>query len=141
MKGFYVMNDHLVYEVALSHPYEEALNIVEKALNAEGFGIMTHVDAQATLKEKLGADFRSYSILGACHPPLARRLLEAEPKSGLLLPCKVTVEAADGNGSIVRFINPQMMVTLDISDSPVIAQVAQEAEERIQRIVSSLEAL
>lgn len=132
------MKDSLVFETSLSLTYEEALNAVAAALKKEGFGVMTHVDAQATLKEKLDEDFRPFSILGVCNPHLAHRLLQNVPQMGLVLPCKVTVEAHDG-GSIVRFINPEMMVALSFDDHPVIPQVAQEAKESMLRVVKDLE--
>jgi len=134
------MKDQLVFETALSLSYEQALDAVEAALKEEGFGVLTHVDAQATLKEKLNEDFRPFSILGACNPHLAHRLLQNVPQMGLVLPCKFTVEANDG-GSIVRFINPEMMVTLAFDNDPVIPQVAQEAKQSIIRVVKALEEL
>ena len=134
------MKDPLVFTTTLSLSYEEALDAVEEALKEEGFGVLTHVDAQATLKKKLNEDFRPFSILGACNPHFAHRLLQNVPQTGLVLPCKITIEASDG-GSIVRFINPEMMVALAFDDHPVIPQVAQEAKEGILRVMKALEAL
>lgn len=134
------MKDQLVFETSLSLSYEKALDAVEAALKEEGFGVLTRVDAQAVLKQKLNEDFRPFSILGACNPHFAHRLLQKVPQTGLVLPCKVTVEA-NGEGSIVRFINPEMMVTLAFDDDPVIPQVAQEAKERILRVLKALEEL
>jgi len=135
------MNESLVFETHLPLPYNKALNAVEDAFKQEGYGIMTHVDAQATLKEKLNEDFRSFSIIGVCNPKLAHRLLQVEPKMGLLLPCKVTVEAAEDGKSIVRIIHPKNIVILDIGDDPEIEKVAQEAEASIHRVVKTLEKL
>jgi len=135
------MNESLVFEVGVPLPYEQALQAVEAAFKVEGFGFLTHVDASATFKTKLNKDFRPFSIIGVCKPTLAHRLLMADPVMGLVLPCKVTVEAADGGGSIVRIINPQNMVMLDLSDEAEIARVAQEAEASVRRVVQALENL
>lgn len=133
------MNESLVFTVNLPLPYEKAFDAVEDAFKREGFGIMTHVDVRATLKEKLNEEFRPFSIIGVCKPALAHRLLSAEPKMGLLLPCKVTVEATDAGESIVRIIHPQNIVILDIGDDPEIEQVAKESEASIHRVVKMLE--
>lgn len=135
------MKDPLMFEVALSLPYQDALEALETVLKEEGFGIVTHVDARATFKEKLELDFRPFSILGVCNPQLAYRLLAAEPATGLLLPCKITVEEADGGGSIVRFINPEVLVMLELGNDPDIARVAQKANQSFHRVIKALEAL
>jgi uncharacterized protein (DUF302 family) len=114
---------------------------VEEAFKVEGFGFLTHVDVSATFKAKLNSDFRPFSIIGVCNPALSQRLLTAEPRIGLLLPCKVTVEADGDRQSIVRIIDPQMILDSGISDDPVIEQVANEAEASIRRVVDVLEKL
>jgi uncharacterized protein (DUF302 family) len=134
------MKGQLVFETSLSLSYEQAREAVEAALKEEGFGVLTHVDAQATFKEKLNENFRPFSILGVCKPTFAHRLLQNVPQIGLVLPCKVTVEA-NNEGSIVRFINPEMMTALGFDDNPVISQVALEAKESILRVVKALEEL
>ena len=135
------MNHSLVFEVALPLSYEKAIDAVEGALKTEGFGIMTQIDVRTTLKEKLDEEFRPFSIFGACNPSLAHRLLTVEPAMGLQLPCKLTVEEAEAGSSIVRFINPQSIVVLEIGDDPEIEQVVQEAEAGIRRVVQALERL
>lgn len=135
------MSDSLVFEVALSQSYEDAMKTVETALNAEGFGILTHVNVRNTFKEKLDVDFRPYSILGFCNPSYAHRILTVEPRIGLVLPCKVTVEAAEDNTSIVRFINPVMILKLELGDDPAVPALAHEVEEIIRRVVGALENL
>ncbi len=135
------MNDSLVFEVELALPFDDAMDAVEKTLKMEGFGILTRVDVQTTFKEKINKSFRPFCILGACNPHFAFRLLEADPKMGLLLPCKLTVEAVGDDSSLVRFINPKNMVVLELGDDPVIAQVADEAERSIRQVVQTLENL
>jgi uncharacterized protein (DUF302 family) len=97
------------FEFRLDVPFDEALERVGVALREQGFGILTRIDVKSTLKEKLGVDFREYVILGACNPKLAHRALSARPEVGLLLPCNVTLEKANG-GVLVRIADPQEML-------------------------------
>ncbi|MBW6467133.1 MAG: DUF302 domain-containing protein [Brevefilum sp.] len=135
------MNESMIYTVNLALSYDQAMKTVEEAFKVEGFGFLTHVDVRATFKAKLNEDFRPFSIIGVCNPSLSHRLLTAEPKIGLLLPCKVTVEAAGEGQSIVRIINPQTIVDSGFGDDPEIARVADDAEARIRRVVKVLENL
>jgi uncharacterized protein (DUF302 family) len=135
------MNESRVFTVDLALAYEQAMQTVEAAFKVEGFGFLTHVDVRATFKAKLEADFRPFSIIGVCNPLLSQRLLTAEPRIGLLLPCKVTVEAAGEGQSIVRIINPQTIVDAGFGDDPEIEKVADEAEASIRRVVNVLENL
>jgi len=113
-------------------PYEEALQRTKDALKEEGFGVLTEIDVQKTLKEKLDADFRRYDIIGACNPPLARRALETELDIGLLLPCNVIVYEEDG-GSVVAAFNPEAVLAL--AGNPKLAEVAGEARSKLARAI------
>jgi uncharacterized protein (DUF302 family) len=119
-------------------PYEQAVERTREVLAAEGFGILTEIDVAATLRNKLGADFRPYVILGACNPPLAHRALTAERDIGLLLPCNVIVYAADDpNRSVVAAMDPEAALSLTGNDA--VRPLAAEVKERLQRALTSLE--
>ena len=115
--------------------YEEAVPRVKEALKAEGFGVLTEIDVRKTMHEKLGAEMEPYIILGACNPPLAHRALTSEPDIGLLLPCNVVVRA-DGRGSRVDAADPQAM--LGIVGSEQLSEVADEAKQRLLRVIAAL---
>jgi uncharacterized protein (DUF302 family) len=133
------MSDELGLEVNLDLPYELGLEKVTAALKAEGFGVLTRIDVQATLKEKLGADFRPYSILGACNPPLAHRALSSDGWVGLMLPCNVTVEAGEHGGTIIRIANPETMMQVGgLEGNEILRGVAAEARSRLERVAGAL---
>ncbi|HQZ72661.1 MAG TPA: DUF302 domain-containing protein, partial [Anaerolineae bacterium] len=103
-----------------------------------GFGILTRIDVQATLKEKIGQDFRPYVILGTCNPHLAYRALSADAAAGLLLPCNVVVEEAEG-GSLVRIVNPDAMMGVPgMEDQAAIQAVAADARAKLERVAAAL---
>ena len=130
--------EQLAFEVHLNQTYEDALESVACALKDEGFGILTRIDVQSTFKEKIGADFRPYAILGACNPPLAHRTLSQDGRAGLMLPCNVTVEAT-GDGSLVRIVDPAAMLAgAGMDQDPALAEVAGEARDRLERVARAL---
>ena len=114
---------------------EEAIDRVADALKANGFGVLTKIDIQQTLKAKINADFRPYVILGACNPKLAHKALQNEPSIGLLLPCNVVVQEADG-GSLVSFADPKAMFEL-VPDAPI-EDVATEARRLLENAKDQL---
>lgn len=118
--------------------YDEAVDRTTAALKQEGFGVLTTIDVKQTLKQKLDADFRRYVILGACNPPLAYRALQAETDIGLLLPCNVIVYEAGATQSVVAAMAPMPTIGL-VGENPGLASVAREADERLRRVLKSLE--
>lgn len=117
--------------IQIPGPFAAAVDKVTAALKQEGFGILSDIDIQKAMKEKIGVEMAPYRILGACNPPLAHGALQAEPEIGLLLPCNVTVrELPDGKVG-VGFLDPQLMVQL--TGNPAINQVADEAGQRLGR--------
>jgi uncharacterized protein (DUF302 family) len=129
------MSNGYGFGTTLDAPYEVAMAQVKGALKAEGFGVLTEIDVQRTLYEKLGAEMDSYSILGACNPQLAQRALQLEPSLGLLLPCNVVVRA-EGMGTRVEIADPQAM--LGIVGNEQLDAIAQEARVRLRRALAAL---
>jgi uncharacterized protein (DUF302 family) len=130
----------LSFEIKINQPIEIAIEEVTFALKQEGFGVLTRIDVKATLKEKLGEDFRPYVILGACNPHLAYRALSADSSIGIMLPCNVTVEALSDTESSVQIANPEFMLAVgDFSNNPDITEVAGQAAEKLRRVSELLQ--
>jgi len=126
------------FSKTLNVPFEEALEKVGSALKEEGFGVLCEIDIQDKLKEKLGVDFRRYTILGACNPPLAYKTLQEEINIGLLLPCNVIVYESDEAGkSVVAAIDAKTMLSV-VGDNATLDAVATEVNEKLQRVVAQL---
>jgi len=108
---------------------------IRDALKVQGFGVLTEIDVQSTLREKLGEEIEPYIILGACNPPLAHRALLADRAVGLLLPCNVVVRAGDGC-TIVEALDPRAMT--DIARQPLLKDVAEDAASRLRAALDTL---
>jgi uncharacterized protein (DUF302 family) len=124
-------------KVDLPLPYDTALRRATEALKQEGFGVLTTIDVKQTLQEKLGRDFRRYTILGACNPLLADRALHAELDIGLLLPCNVIVYERDAGASTVAAMAP--MAAMALVDNPHVMEVAAAADAKLRWALTSLE--
>jgi uncharacterized protein (DUF302 family) len=133
------MAESLGSEILLKEPFQDAVARTREALKAEGFGILTEVDLQQTFRNKLNKDFRPYVMLGACNPPLAYRALSSSPEVGLLLPCNVTVEGRPEGGSVVRLVNPALLLSAGgLGERPELQEVATDARMRLERVADSL---
>jgi uncharacterized protein (DUF302 family) len=121
--------------VHISAPFAEVVARVREALKAQGFGVLTEIDVQATMRDKLGEDMEPYLILGACNPPLAHRALTADRTIGLLLPCNLVVRTAGGQ-TIVEALDPQVMV--EVTGEPSLKPIATEAASQIRAALDSL---
>jgi uncharacterized protein (DUF302 family) len=121
----------------LSLTWDAALEAVPAALKTEGFGVLTKIDVQATLKEKLGVDFRRYTILGACNPTFAHRALTQRLDGGLLLPCNVVLhEGDDGRTVELKVIDPMQTMAPLLGDA--FKALAGEVREKLARAVAAL---
>jgi uncharacterized protein (DUF302 family) len=120
------------HHISIQGPFAPALDKVTAALKVEGFGVLSDIDIQKAMQEKLGVAMPAYRILGACNPPLAHRALQADPEVGLLLPCNVTVRELPDGKIGVGFLDPQTMVQLSSDDG--IRSVADDAGQRLERV-------
>lgn len=117
-------------------PFDAAIDKVTAALKEEGFGVLTDIDVRATLKQKIGVDWRPYRILGACNPPLAHRALQAEDKIGTMLPCNVIVQDV-GNGQVeVAAIDPA--ASMERVGKPELTDLAHTVRTKLQAVLASL---
>ncbi|MGI9628692.1 MAG: DUF302 domain-containing protein [Longimicrobiales bacterium] len=128
-------------EAAVAGRREQVVERVTDALKEEGFGVLTRIDIDHAFDEKLGVEFRPYTILGACNPGLAHKVLSARPDAGLLLPCNVVVDEEQEGQSLVRILDPLTMFSSSgYQDDAAFSELANEARDRLVRVADQLAA-
>lgn len=118
--------------------FDKVVARTREVLQDNGFGVLTEIDVQATLKAKLGEEMERYLILGACNPPFAHRAVSAEKRIGVLLPCNVVIrqDPADPNTVHIEAMNPQLMA--QVIDNPELAPIAEQVTEKIRNTIDTL---
>lgn len=124
------------FNTTVAGPFEAAVAATREALKAEGFGVITEIDVQATLKTKIGVDFRPYLILGACNPAMAHEALKLEDKVGAMLPCNVVVQALPDGRVEVAAIDP--VASMKAIENPVLLQTAGQVADRLKAVIARL---
>ena len=120
---------------SLDLPFAAATDRAIAALKAHGFGVLTRIDVKATMKEKIGAEFRPYVILGACNPQMAHKALQAEDKIGTMLPCNVIVQERNGKAEVAA-VDP--VASMQAIDNPALAQIAGEVRDRLKAVIDGV---
>jgi uncharacterized protein (DUF302 family) len=116
-------------------PFDQTIEKVTAELKKEGFGVLTSIDVKDTLKQKINVDFKNYTILGACNPPIAHKALQEEEEIGLLLPCNVIVYEKDGKTRVSIF-DPMVMTWIMENDQ--MKPIATEVQEKLQRVLKAI---
>jgi len=124
------------FATELALPFEAAVTRTKEALATEGFGVLTEIDVAATLKAKLGVDFRPYRILGACNPALAHRALNVEDKIGTMLPCNVVVQEIEPGRCEIAAVDPA--ASMQAVGNPALDDVAREVRTKLERVITEL---
>ncbi|NEZ03803.1 DUF302 domain-containing protein [Wenzhouxiangella sp. XN201] len=130
------MNNEFSFGKTVQLEFDKAVEAVTDALEDQGFGVLTEIDVQATLRKKLDKETRPYRILGACNPELAHRALSAEPQIGVLLPCNVVVREGEDGQVHVEFMDPQAV--LNLVDNPAVHDVAAEVRDRLTQVFEAI---
>ncbi len=126
---------HYGFSKTVDLSFEDTINKVTEELKKEGFGILTTIDVKETLKNKIDVDFKKYTILGACNPPLAHKALQAEEEIGLLLPCNVIVYEKEGKSAVSVF-DPSLMSK--VVENEKMNPIAEEVKEKLQRVFNNI---
>ena len=116
--------------------FDDAVAQVTEALKEQGFGVLTEIDVKATLKAKLGEEFRDYRILGACNPSLAHKALETEDKIGTMLPCNVILQSTEDGGVEVAAVDPA--ASMQAVENPELEAVAETVRDRLKQVIDAL---
>lgn len=125
------------FSIAMTGTMDEVVNKVTEALKTEGFGVLTEIDVQGTLKAKIDVDRKPYKILGACNPHLANEAINAEPDIGLLLPCNVLVREEDDGSMTVAFMDPAAV--LNLTDNKTVHDLAPQVKAKLEKVRDSLQ--
>jgi uncharacterized protein (DUF302 family) len=120
---------------SLNLPFDEAVSKTISALKEHGFGVLTRIDVKNTLKEKIGIEFRSYVILGACNPRMAHQALLAEDKIGTMLPCNVIIQQKDGTSEVAA-VDP--VASMQAISNTALGEIAAKVREDLKAVVQSL---
>ena len=123
---------------SIKQPIDTAIETLKATCMNHKLGIVSEVDVQATIKNKLGEEIAPYKILGACNPGMAKQVITASPKAGALLPCTIVVREVDGE-TFIDFMAPEAVLALD--SNPEVQAVATEATKHINAVIADLEAL
>lgn len=126
------------FATTIDTPFDDAIDKVTKALNDEGFGVLTTIDVQATLKKKIGVEFPRYTILGACSPALAHQALQAENKIGTMLPCNVIVRDNGDGMTEIAAVDP--VSSMQAVQNPALDTVASTVRKKLRSVINSLQA-
>ena len=124
------------FNKTIALPFDEAITRVIDALQKEGFGILTDIDVQNTLKKKLDVDFKKYRILGACNPPFAYKALQAESRIGTMLPCNVIVQETEEGEVEVSAIDP--IASMQAVQNPALEDIAKKVQAKLRNVIHSL---
>ncbi len=127
---------YYISTIVQNKSFDEAIELVAEKLKDEGFGVLTEIDVQGTLKKKIGADFKKYRILGACNPHFAHKALQTEDKLGLLLPCNVVVEEHENGEIEVSAVDP--IVSMSAVNNEGLASLATEVKEKLSSVIDRL---
>ena len=123
-------------QTTLDLSFSEAVEAVTEALRTEGFGVLTEINVQETLKKKLDVPFRRYLILGTCNPPLAHQALQNELEIGLLMPCNAIVYEIDGGRTAVSIADPMAMMA--ITGASALQTMAAQAKAKLTRVLEHI---